>query len=45
MKLKPTETLYLFVREQRKLMTPSKCIEEYVKEAGDALGGVPGTLG
>jgi hypothetical protein len=31
MKLKPTETLYLFVREQRKLLTPAKCIDEYVK--------------
>lgn len=33
MKIKPTETLYFFVKEQRKLMTPNKCIAEYAREA------------
>ena len=30
--IKPSETLYLFVKEQRKLMVPSKAISEYAKE-------------
>jgi len=31
-KFGPTESIFLFVKEQRKLMTPGKTIDEYAKE-------------